>query len=121
MGYDRSSGVSLWPQDQAFLEVFEQLNKQNLEHFEEIKLGSKEALSRLESNLVLEVCHDNNWILPSDDGRTEGRMLDFFSGFVIFFQHHLSSVHSQRWPIHPLFRVLTILILSVLQGGCILH
>lgn len=87
VGYDRSSGVSLWPQDHAFLEVFEQLNKQNLEHFEEIKTGSKGTLSRLETNLVLEVCHDNNWIMPSDDGRTEGRMLDFFSGV----RHFLST------------------------------
>ena len=70
----------LWPQDHAFLEVFEQLNKQNLEHFEEIKIGSKETLSRLESNLVLEVCYENNWILASDDGPTEECMLNFFSG-----------------------------------------
>jgi len=80
VGYDRSSGAPLWPQDHSFLEVFEQLNKQNLEHFEEIKIGSKETLSRLESNLILEVCYDNNWILASDDGPTEECMLNFFSG-----------------------------------------
>lgn len=87
VGYDRSSKSSLWPQDHAFLEVFEHLNKQNLEHFEEIKISSKDNLSRLESNLVLEVCYDNNWIPPNHDEPTIERMLDFFSGV----RHFLST------------------------------
>ena len=77
MGYDRSTCTSLWPQDHAFLETYEKLNKQNLEKFEDISPGLIQNLSILEKELILDVCYENEWLMDSDSEEIETMFLTF--------------------------------------------
>ena len=87
VGYDRSTCSSLWPQDHAFLETYERLNKQNLEKFEDISPGLIQNLSILEKELILDVCYENEWLMDSDSEEIETMFLTFFAGI----KHFLSS------------------------------
>ena len=80
VGYDRTTCSSLWPQDHAFLETYEKLNKQNLEKFEDITPGLIQSLSIMEKELILEVCYENGWLMDNDLEEIENKFLTFFAG-----------------------------------------
>ena len=84
IGYDRSTGQSLWTIDNEFLSNYEKLNKSKQLVFEDFSVPESHNLTVLDRELIIECSLQNNWFVETDGLEEQDILLRFFSGVKDF-------------------------------------